>query len=250
MVPLACSRGQMVREATLTEADLAEVARCRRDHNRLGFAYQAGFVRLFNRFPAQQPLEICGELLNFIALQLGIDEGLIADYAPWQHTASEHQERIREYLRLTVYGPRETAALERFIFDESWIAGGVLILLVTALATVAWRQEVGDRRPPLPTMLAAAEATDRPSPIMRLDPHGIEQVWVSPGWFRRGSDPRRDFWHARADETPQHDVHITRGFWLDRYEVTNAAFGPFVSDGGYRRREYWCDEGWTWKADR
>ena len=32
------SRGQMVREASLTEADLAEVAKCHRDHNRLGFA--------------------------------------------------------------------------------------------------------------------------------------------------------------------------------------------------------------------
>ena len=38
----------MVREATLTGADLAEVAKCRRDHNRLGFAYQVGFVRLFS----------------------------------------------------------------------------------------------------------------------------------------------------------------------------------------------------------
>ena len=35
MTPLAFSRGQMVREATLTEADLAEVDKCRRDHNRL-----------------------------------------------------------------------------------------------------------------------------------------------------------------------------------------------------------------------
>jgi Domain of unknown function (DUF4158) len=74
---------------------------------------------LFHHFPAQQPLEICGELLSFVALQLGIDEGRITDYAPWQHTASEHQERIREYLKLTDYGPREAAALERFIFDES-----------------------------------------------------------------------------------------------------------------------------------
>ena len=101
MTPLSYSRGQLVREATMTEADLAEVAKCRRDHNRLGFAYQVGFVRLFSRFPAQQPLEICGELLNFVALQLGIYEGRIADYAPWQHTASEHQHRIREYLELT-----------------------------------------------------------------------------------------------------------------------------------------------------
>ena len=75
MAPLAFSRGQMVREATLTEADLAEVDKCRRDHNRLAFAYQIGFVRLFSRFPAQQPLEICDELLHFVSLQVGIDRG-------------------------------------------------------------------------------------------------------------------------------------------------------------------------------
>jgi hypothetical protein len=119
MMSLSFSRGQMVREASLTEADLAEVAQCRRDHNRLGFAYQIGFVRLFHRFPAQQPLEVCDELLNFVALQLGIEEARIADYAPWQHTASEHQDRIREYLRLTDYDPQEADALERFVFEES-----------------------------------------------------------------------------------------------------------------------------------
>jgi TnpA family transposase len=113
------TRAQMVRAATLTEADLTEIARCRRDHNRLGFAYQVGFVRLFHRFPAQQPLEVCDELLSFVALQLNIDAAQIADYAPWQHTVSEHQARIRAYLELTAFGPQEAEALERFVFEES-----------------------------------------------------------------------------------------------------------------------------------
>jgi len=72
----------MVREASLTEADLGEVGKCRRDHNRLGFAYQVGFVRLFRRFPAQQPLNVCDEFLSFVALQLGIEEMSIADCPP------------------------------------------------------------------------------------------------------------------------------------------------------------------------
>src|SRR3954468_1656953 len=119
MTPLAFSRRQMVREATLTEADLDEIARCRRDHNRLGFAYQVGFVRLFNRFPAQQPLEICDELLSFVAMQLNSDATGIDGYAARQHTVSDHQARIREYLELIVYGPGEADALERFVFEES-----------------------------------------------------------------------------------------------------------------------------------
>jgi TnpA family transposase len=119
MTPLPFSRGQMVREATLTKDDLAEVARCRRDHNRLGFAYQVGFVRLFNRFPAQQPLEICDEVLHLVSLQVGVDETRIADYAPWQHTTSEHQKRIRDYLGLVVFDAGQAQALERFVFEES-----------------------------------------------------------------------------------------------------------------------------------
>ncbi len=38
MTPLSFSRKQMIREATLNEADLAQIAQCRRDYNRLGFA--------------------------------------------------------------------------------------------------------------------------------------------------------------------------------------------------------------------
>jgi TnpA family transposase len=109
----------MVREASLSEDDLAEVAHCRRDHNRLGFAYQIGFVRLFHRFPAQQPLEVCDELLGFIAMQLNLDPARIADYAKRQHTVSDHQHRIRQFLRLTAFGPRQARALERFLFEEA-----------------------------------------------------------------------------------------------------------------------------------
>jgi TnpA family transposase len=119
MTPLSYSRGQLVREATLTEADLAEIAQCRRDHNRLGFAYQVGFVRLFHRFPAQQPLEICDELLGFVAMQLDMDAARIGDYAARQHTVSDHQDRIREFLGLTAFGPKQAEALERFVFEES-----------------------------------------------------------------------------------------------------------------------------------
>src|SRR5436309_15671884 len=98
MMSPSFSRGQMVREASLTEADLAEVDNCRRDRNRLGFAYQIGFVRLFSRFPDQQPLEICDELLSFVAMQLNIDVTGLEGYAARQHTVSDHQARIRDYL--------------------------------------------------------------------------------------------------------------------------------------------------------
>jgi TnpA family transposase len=119
MAPLSFSRGQMVREATQTEADLAEVGKCRRDHNRLGFAYQIGFVRLFSRFPDQQPLEVYDELLSFVATQLNIDVTSLEEYAARQPTVSDHQTRIRDYLKLAVFDHEQAEALERFVFEES-----------------------------------------------------------------------------------------------------------------------------------
>src|SRR4051812_36523735 len=119
MTPLSFTRGQMVREASLTAADLAEVDKCRRDYNRLGFAYQIGFVRLFSRFPDQQPLEVCDELLSFVAMQLNIDMTNIEGYAARQHTVSDHQARIRDYLNLAVFDHEQAGALEHFVFEES-----------------------------------------------------------------------------------------------------------------------------------
>ena len=45
------SRDQFKRAASLTEEDFVQLGECRRPHNRLGFAYQVAFVRLFDRFP-------------------------------------------------------------------------------------------------------------------------------------------------------------------------------------------------------
>jgi TnpA family transposase len=119
MTPFTFSRGQMIREASLTDADLAEVGKCRRDHNRLGFAYQIGFVRLFSRFPDQQPLEVCDELLSFVAMQLNIDATKLEEYAARQPTVSDHQTRIRDYLKLAIFDHEQAEALECFVFEES-----------------------------------------------------------------------------------------------------------------------------------
>jgi len=45
--------------------------KCRRSHNRLGFAHQVAFVRLFDRFPKQQPFEVTDELVRLCAAQIG-----------------------------------------------------------------------------------------------------------------------------------------------------------------------------------
>jgi formylglycine-generating enzyme required for sulfatase activity len=49
-----------------------------------------------------------------------------------------------------------------------------------------------------------------------------------------------------SSEQPAHDVQLTRGFWIDRFEVTNAAFDAFVAAGGYAERSYWSERGLSW----
>ena len=46
----------------------------------------------------------------------------------------------------------------------------------------------------------------------------IEMVWIEPGTFMMGSDVG----HGRynPDPTPIHQVTLTRGFWMGKYEVT------------------------------
>ena len=43
-----------------------------------------------------------------------------------------------------------------------------------------------------------------------------------------------------------HEVEI-EPFAIARAPVTEEQFAGFVDDGGYRRRELWCDEGWRWR---
>ncbi len=76
------TRRQLRREAALTEADLEEIRKCRRPHNRLGFAYQLSFVRLLNRFPSQQPFEVVEELAIFTSVQLGVDCSFLEHASP------------------------------------------------------------------------------------------------------------------------------------------------------------------------
>ena len=49
----------------LTEEDFVQFGERRRAHNRLGFASQVAFARLFDCFPQQQPFELIEELVCF-----------------------------------------------------------------------------------------------------------------------------------------------------------------------------------------
>ena len=105
--------------------------------------------------------------------------------------------------------------------------------------------------------LAASGASAQTAGAQRTDGKGIAQVWVPPGCFQMGTSAAQLATALAAGppawvnteikyEQPQHEVCLTAGYWIDRTEVTNAAFAAFVADGGYDRRELWSAEGLAW----
>ena len=106
---------------------------------------------------------------------------------------------------------------------------------------------------------AAALAVAGPPGHARRDAKSIEQVWVPPGTFRMGTTaaeakailelgPPAFVRGELPSELPGHDVRITRGFWIDRTEVTDEAFQAFVDGGGYAAKRVWSEAGWRWLA--
>jgi formylglycine-generating enzyme required for sulfatase activity len=128
----------------------------------------------------------------------------------------------------------------------------ILVILFAATVAVSAQQST-------PTPL-----TERPAGEERIDARGVTQVWVPPGDFIAGSTQEQadnayqtclEIWagmcleHEYLAEIFQHEATLTYGFWIDKYEVTIAAYNDFVEDGGYGQREYWTDDGWRWKGD-
>ena len=113
------SHEYVIQVGRFSSEDIREIGQKRRDHNRLGFAYQLAFVRLANRFPAQQPMEISSEVLDYAGVQLSISPSLIEDYALRQPTIAEHRQRIIQYLGLRYFEKTDHHPLAEFLFDEA-----------------------------------------------------------------------------------------------------------------------------------
>jgi iron(II)-dependent oxidoreductase len=51
---------------------------------------------------------------------------------------------------------------------------------------------------------------------------------------------------AYDNELPPHAISLP-AFKIDPTPVTNEEYARFIAEGGYERREFWDDEGWTWR---
>jgi len=90
---------------------------------------------------------------------------------------------------------------------------------------------------------APPHAAPPPAPTSGWALSGLELVEVPAGPCTLGA-PACGF--AYDNERPRHEREL-RAFRIGRTAVTNAAFGEFVADGGYRRPEWWSREAWAWK---
>jgi formylglycine-generating enzyme required for sulfatase activity len=59
-------------------------------------------------------------------------------------------------------------------------------------------------------------------------PDGGKMVWVPAGQFTMGSPDAE----GQTDEHPQHQVRITKGFWLSKSEVSNEQYTKFLNEVG------------------
>jgi iron(II)-dependent oxidoreductase len=74
---------------------------------------------------------------------------------------------------------------------------------------------------------------------------GLEMLEVPGGECTIGA-PANGF--AYDNERPSHRTDV-RGYRIARTPITNATYLHFVEGGGYERREWWSDEGWSWKEE-
>lgn len=138
---------------------------------------------------------------------------------------------------------------------SSWVTLALLVSGCTSSSSTAMpAPPTATSLPPTPT--PAVTPTLTPG-AMRTDEKGIEQVLVPAGSFLMGtsdeeaeavSDLNAPSWAKGRlfSEQPQHEVRLTSGFWIDKYEVTHAAFQAFVDSGDYEKQECWSEDGWAW----
>src|SRR5579875_3546293 len=152
--------------------------------------------------------------------------GQLAFLRPAQ--ARDYMARVRERTLsvLEERGPGENTLVELVIRHE--LQHCETMLQTIQLARLPYPAPSQPPRPPKPDLHA---------------PDGLELVEVPGGQCTIGA-PDEGF--AYDNERPRHRRELP-GFRIGRGPVTNATYLRFVEGGGYRRREWWSDEGWAWK---
>jgi TnpA family transposase len=109
---------ELIRHYTLSETDLAAIARCRGDHNRLGHA----LMRCYLRYPGRA-LRV-GErpptaLLEFIAEQISVFPESVDEYLANERNRQRHAIECRDQLGLRYYGKHAAGELKATLLPRA-----------------------------------------------------------------------------------------------------------------------------------
>jgi len=105
---------ELARDWTLSEADKAEILRCRTNRHRLSFAIQLCVLRARGRFVSDY--EAVGvRITNHLCRQLDLPPVLFVNPAQREATDLEHEHRIRDYLGFRPFDQAAQDQLERSV---------------------------------------------------------------------------------------------------------------------------------------
>ncbi len=109
---------ELVRHFTLSEADLAAIARSHGDHNRLGHALMLCYLRYPGRAlrPGERPP---AALLAFVAEQVGIFPGTVDAYLAAERNRQHHAIECQRQLGLRPFGRRTAAELADALLPQA-----------------------------------------------------------------------------------------------------------------------------------
>ena len=123
---------------------------------------------------------------------------------------------------------------------EAVVLAGDAILEVGATGVGAGSREVVTA-----ALVESMQSTEVPNTLRRRAGLALGRL----GWSPEDLDafvavPAGPFLFGEEKE----ERKIAEPYWIGKYPVTNLQYAHFVTDGGYRRREFWSEAGWAWRS--
>jgi hypothetical protein len=167
VLPEDPSEEELARNWTLTEADNAQVARCRGDDNRRRFALQICVLRQYGRF-LEDYHQVPVRILNHINRQIQLPPALSLRAPERNATETEHRERIREHLGYQTFDAAAQTLLEELL--RSRVVAGALSsgLIESAQDALRLWRIVAPSRSTLARLVASVAATGRQEIFERI----------------------------------------------------------------------------------
>ncbi|MFN2453172.1 MAG: SUMF1/EgtB/PvdO family nonheme iron enzyme [Pyrinomonadaceae bacterium] len=143
------------------------------------------------------------------------------------------RERVSQYLAEVEFDDANPLLRDAYIFDlvleHEYQHQETLAYLMQMLAPEKKRRPALIAEPP-----SSSESALQTTEEMILVPAGAFEMGANESGF------------VYDNEQPAHGIDLP-AFKIDRLMTTNGEYARFIGEGGYKRREFWTDEGWAWR---